>query len=120
MIALVVDDDAVMQLVTTHVLAADGYTVHVAGTGADAIEIAQRERVDLILLDLTLDDEDGLDVAERLRAQVSHSFDIIVLSGRTDMDGDARIATTRIAGIIHKPFDPASLCDRIRSILLKP
>lgn len=117
MIVLVVDDDPVMQLLTTHVLTADGHNVHVTGSGADAVELVKREIVDLVLLDLILADEDGLDVGVQLREHAAGNVEIILFSGRSDVDNDPRLATARIAGMIRKPFDPATLCDHIRGLL---
>lgn len=117
MTILIVDDDPVMQLITEHVLTIDGNTVHIASNGDEAIGIAMREPIDLVLLDLMLDGENGFDVADRLRAGAAAKVAIIVLSGRSDAHQDARIRNARLAGVIEKPFDPATLCEQIRRIL---
>jgi len=114
---LIVDDDAVMQLLIEHVLTMEGHTVHVAATGDEAVEIASRETPDLILLDLMLDRESGIEVAERLRAGAARDADIVVLSGREIAADDALLEKARVAGTIRKPFDPATLCTQIRALL---
>lgn len=114
---LIVDDDPVMQLITGHVLTADGNTVHIAANGNEAVDIALHEHIDLVLLDLMLDGENGFDVADRLRAGAAAEVNIIVLSGRSDAGQDARMRSARVAGIIEKPFDATTLCEQIRGIL---
>ena len=65
---LVVDDEHLIRWSVEQVLRRDGYGVVQAGTGADALRLAQAESPDLVLLDIQLPDADGLEILERLRA----------------------------------------------------
>jgi CheY-like chemotaxis protein len=64
---LVVDDIADSRFVLSRLMLSNHYRVVEAADGAEAIEVARRERPDLVLLDLNLPVLDGLEVAKRLR-----------------------------------------------------
>lgn len=111
---LVVDDDPALRQALTRILTFEGYTVEVAPTGHDALELVGQ--ADLMVLDLGLPDLDGLDVARRVRA-AGHALPILVLTARGEV-GD------RVAGLdagaddyLPKPFDLAELLARVRALL---
>ena len=64
---LLVDDEVSLQRAMVPLLRARGYEVVVAGTGRDALDEFERERPDLIILDLGLPDMDGSEVCRRVR-----------------------------------------------------
>src|SRR5207247_1657428 len=66
---LLVDDDAVNQLVTTSALHRVGYNVEVAHNGHRAIELTEGERWDLILMDMQMPDLDGCRTTSAIRAR---------------------------------------------------
>jgi DNA-binding response OmpR family regulator len=67
---LLVEDDERISEPLVRVLVSEGFTVtHVDG-GKDALAAVERDRPDLVLLDLTLPDIDGLDVCRKLRADI--------------------------------------------------
>jgi two-component system phosphate regulon response regulator PhoB len=116
---LVVDDDQRVRTVVSWQLAAEGYTVTEAGDGAAALAQIERDRPDLVVLDLSLPGIGGLDVLRRVRAAegTASPLPVIVLSGRS---GD----TDRIIGLdlgaddyLVKPFSPGELAARVRSVL---
>jgi DNA-binding NtrC family response regulator len=65
---LVADDDAVARDLLAEILVREGYRVRVAGSGGEAIRLAETEVVDLALVDLRMPDVDGLAVLARIRA----------------------------------------------------
>src|SRR5947209_20627565 len=66
---LVVDDEAVLVETIAYNLEQAGYAVVTAADGASALEAAQREKPDLIILDLMLPEMDGLEVCRQLRRE---------------------------------------------------
>ncbi len=112
---LVVDDDPGVANVVARSLAADGYSVEVASTGAGAIACAaQRPR--LVVLDLLLPDMDGLEVCRALRS-ADPTVAVLMLTAR-----DA--PTDQVAGLdrgaddyMTKPFSLAVLSARVRALL---
>jgi DNA-binding response OmpR family regulator len=116
---LVVDDDQRVRTMVSWQLEADGFAVTEAGDGADALAQIERDRPDLMVLDLSLPGIGGLDVLRRVRAAegTAPPLPVIVLSGRSG-------ETDRIIGLdlgaddyLVKPFSPGELAARVRSVL---
>ncbi len=83
---LVVDDEPPIRRLLRTSLAVQGYRILEAGTARDALDLVARESPEVMLLDLGLPDQDGLEVIRRLRATGS-KVAIIVLSSRGDEPG---------------------------------
>jgi len=113
--ALVVEDDPTLRLVIQDNLRSEGYEVDVAPDGACAIRRAQTVAHDIIILDLTLPDCDGLDLLPvlRLRGQVP----IIILTARTQQPDKLSGLRLGADDYITKPFDMEELLARIRAVL---
>ena len=99
---LVIDDEEQIRRALRSILQARHYTVDLAATGAQGLEAAVDPTPDLIVLDLTLPDMSGLEVAEELRAW--YEGPIVVLSVR-DADAD-KIAALDLGAddYLTKPF----------------
>lgn len=63
---LVVDDEKDIRLLYAAELEEEGYEVSTAGTGAEAVELLQREQFDLVVLDIQLKRESGLDLLQEI------------------------------------------------------
>jgi CheY-like chemotaxis protein len=112
---LVVDDQPSMRRVLELSLAAHGYEVDSAATGAAALERAGQRPPDLIVLDLGLPDLDGLQVIAEVRA--FSAVPIVVISAR---DAEAAEARARAAGAddyLTKPFEIGQLVSRVAAAL---
>ncbi len=72
---LVVDDNAATRYATSHVLESVGFSVVTAASGYEALDLAQRDRPDLIVLDINLPDIDGFQVCRQLRARAGDAAD---------------------------------------------
>lgn len=108
------DDESTCELIRVYLGDRDMRVTAVA-SGADMNRILARESVDLVLLDLRLNGEDGLEIARTLRS--SSKVPIIILTGRQD-------EADRIMGLelgaddyLTKPFSPRELLARIRALL---
>ena len=77
-VLLIEDDEAASEMYRLR-LAADGYTVVIAHDGEEGLKLAERERPDLIYLDLRLPKLDGFQVLERLRSGPSTSVIPVVI-----------------------------------------
>jgi two-component system, sensor histidine kinase and response regulator len=115
---LVVDDASAVRDVLEIKLRREGYDVLAAGTAHQAETLIEAGGVDLVLLDLGLPDENGMDLLRRLRRTRSPlDFPIVVISG---MDRSREIVTALQEGAndyVTKPFDLAIVQARIRSQL---
>jgi len=105
---LVVDDDVEMLRMLSVVLDTEGYRVRAAKTGDEARQLAEERPPDLMLLDLVLPVEDGISVAERLKAGVCRDIPIIAMSAHDPMIERAR-AVACFVGWLPKPFSLETL-----------
>jgi CheY-like chemotaxis protein len=92
--------------------------VTLAGSGAEALERAGRERPDVILLDVMMPDLDGPTTFQRLRADpATASIPVIFMTAKAQMHEVAAFRALGAAGVIPKPFDPMTLPAEVRRIL---
>lgn len=114
---LVVDDEKTIAEVVARYLDRAGYETCVAHDGAQALELAERVRPDLIVLDLMLPAVGGLEVMRRLRAVRADSPAVILLTARGE-EAD-RISGLRLGAddYVVKPFSPGELVARVDAVL---
>jgi len=112
---LVIEDDAPIRRFLRATLSAEGYVYQEAFTAEDGIIEANTRRPDLILLDLGLPDQDGLEVIRRVRE--SSQMPILILSAR-DKEKD-KVAALDLGAddYVAKPFGVLELLARIRVAL---
>jgi DNA-binding response OmpR family regulator len=115
---LVVDDDADIREVLTYKLQAAGYPTLTAGDGPAALELAERHRPRMILLDIALPGMDGLDVCRGLQASPrTAGIPVLMVSARSDAhDIDLGFALGA-DDYITKPFSPRELLRRVSGLL---
>jgi len=112
---LVADDDAPILRLVRAKLQTDGYAVVTATNGEEAVQAAERERPDLVVLDIMMPVMDGLEAMKRIR-QVSN-VPIILLTARTSGADKVRGLDQGADDYVTKPFDPDELSARIAAIL---
>jgi two-component system, OmpR family, KDP operon response regulator KdpE len=112
---LVVDDEPQILRALRINLRVREYDVHVAATGAEALEIAGRYPPDLVILDLGLPDLDGVEVIQGLRGWTKAP--IIVLSGRADSTDKVEALDAGADDYITKPFGVEELLARMRAVV---
>jgi two-component system KDP operon response regulator KdpE len=112
---LVVDDDPSLIGVLEPVLSAAGLEVITAMSGAEAIEAAQDDAPELVLLDLGLPDADGKEIVAQIRE--FSAVPIIVISARHQ--AAEKIASLDLGAddFVNKPFDIEELMARMRAAL---
>src|ERR1700728_1692591 len=114
---LVVDDESSLRDTLTHSFTREGHRVQSVGDGTAAIELAESDHFDVILLDVALGaGPNGYDVCRTLRAR-RNVVPIIML---TALDSEADAVQGLEAGAadyVTKPFGPAGLRSRIRAVL---
>ena len=113
---LVVDDDLRLRQLLDRYLSDQSFAVKVVPDSAGMNRAMERERFDLIVLDLMLPGEDGLAICRRLRAE-KNEVAIIMLTAKGD-------EVERIVGLemgaddyLPKPFNPRELVARIHAVL---
>jgi len=116
-ILIVEDAYEIAQLVRSYLEQAD-FQVFVAHDGTTAMHILRREQPDLVILDLRLPDQDGLDIARFVRhdAQLKETL-IIMLTARVTDDDKLEGLEVGADDYITKPFNPREVVARVRAIL---
>jgi DNA-binding response OmpR family regulator/signal transduction histidine kinase len=112
---LIADDDARMVRYLRSNCEAQRYRALSASTGAQALQLVEREEPDLLLLDLHLPDMDGFEVLERLRE--FSSVPVIALSGQNDEALCVRALDQGAVDFLAKPFGIEVLLARARVAL---
>ncbi|MCF6378585.1 response regulator transcription factor [Nocardioides KLBMP 9356] len=116
--AVVVEDDRDVGDAISGLLLKAGFDVSVAGNGADALAMIRDERPDLVTLDLTLPDIDGVEVCRQVRL-VSDCY-VIVVSGRSaELD---RLIGLEVGAddYLVKPFSMRELQARVAALFRRP
>lgn len=118
---LVVDDDPDLVKALRLRLKAHDYEITTASDGYSAIATAQKERPDLIILDLGLPVGDGFVVLERLQTSNPLSaIPVIVLTARDPQNNEDRALKAGAAAFFQKPVDNDELLNVIRVSLPRP
>lgn len=112
---LLVDDEPSLQRAVEPLLRSRGYDVQVARSAREALDLYDRHRPDLVILDLGLPDADGLDVCRRIRRE--SEVPILILSARGAEREKVRALDEGADDFITKPFGPEELLARVRSAL---
>lgn len=115
---LIVEDERDILEVMTYNLQRDGYTVLASRDGAKGLELARRERPDIVLLDLMLPSLDGLEVCRRLKEDIpTRSIPIIMVTAKGE-ESDVVIGLGMGADdYVVKPFSPRELVARVKAVL---
>jgi DNA-binding NarL/FixJ family response regulator len=112
---LIVDDNRVFLEAARTLLEREGLTIAgVASTSADALREAETLRPDVVLVDIWLGEESGLDLARRLGANHASAATVILISTRSEADLADLVALTPAAGFLSKSELSA---DAIRAFL---
>jgi len=118
---LVVDDDASVQRLLQHTLRQEGFEVVIAGDGAEGFRLWQLEDPSLVLLDVTLQQLDGYEVAAKIRAAegADTHVPIIMLTAERDVQQKVRALRAGADDYLIKPFHPAELLARMKSLMAR-
>ena len=113
---LIVDDEPVVRALLQAALEPAGSRLLESADGADALEIAWRERPDIVLLDVGLPLLSGIDVCRALKTHLPPPR-VLLITGNGFVDG---IDACGADGVIVKPFDPVLLFETVRRVLALP
>jgi DNA-binding response OmpR family regulator len=120
---LVVEDDAATAGFLADNLRADGFRVAVAAEAGEALRAIEVRRPDLVLLDLTLGDTNGLAVLDRVRSadglgtRIDPGLPVIILSGRGSEIERVRGFKRGADDYVVKPFAYGEVLERVHAVL---
>lgn len=112
---LIIDDEESVRSLLESALTGEGFEVELAADGLEGFEKAQRNKTDIILLDIMMPDIDGYEVLQRLRLEENtRSIPVLFLTARADNDERVLGLEAGAVDYITKPFFLRELLARIR------
>ena len=112
---LIVDDEKRLVSLVQSYLMQEGYRVFTAYNGKDALPIAQKEKPDLIILDIMMPEMNGYDFMRTHRAEADTP--IIMLTAKVEDDDKVIGLELGADDYVTKPFKPRELMARVRNVL---
>jgi two-component system OmpR family response regulator len=112
---LAIDDDPSMRQMIADYLTDNDIQVTAVGSGKEIADVMARHTIDLLILDLKLPGEDGMQIARNLRAE--SDVPIIIVTGRKDEADRVMGLELGADDYLTKPFSPRELLARIRALL---
>jgi len=116
---LIVDDEHFVRNFVATALPKNNFTVYLAEHGQQAIDIlnANKDIIDVVLLDLSMPEMSGEDVFGRLKS-IRPDISIILSSGYAEADIEQRLGHHRPSAFLQKPYRSETLIVLIRDVLL--
>ena len=112
-VILVIDDERSIRDSLRHWFEEDGFPVETAANATAALELLQRRRVDIVLLDIKLPGMDGMELLKRLRS-LSPELVVIMITAFASVETAVRALKDGAYDYVTKPFDPDDLNRLIR------
>ena len=112
---LVVDDDPALRALLLEYLGENELRVTAVASGAEMTAVFDREAIDLVVLDLRLPGEDGMQLARQLRERAA--VPIVLLTGKAEEADRVMGLELGADDYVTKPFSPRELLARIRAVL---
>ena len=117
---LVVEDNPMNMELAVDLLKLRGHEVLSAETGQEALEIAGRERLDLILMDVQLPGMDGLEVTGKLKENpATEHIPVVALTAYAMKGDEERMLSQGCAGYIAKPIDTRQFPEDVEKFIGK-
>ncbi len=117
---LVVDDEVNILKALVYALKKQGYTIFEAMNGKTALDIVQKESIDLIFLDVMLPDIDGFEICKKIKGELRHEQTHVIMLTATRTKGIDSIIGIECGAdeYILKPFSVADIISRTEEILM--
>jgi len=112
--ALVADDDEGIRRLLTAVLELDGWEVHIAGDGEEAVAVTERVHPDAVLLDVMMPNSDGFTALRRIRANAANrDVAIVMVSALGEGSARAEAAEAGADDYLVKPIAVSEVASRV-------
>jgi len=115
---LVVDDDDALRIVVTDLLLKEGYKITTASGGREAIDLLNKNRFDLVLLDIIMPDVDGFSVLKLIKAE-HPKVKVIMLTAYSELKMAVESKKLGADDFIAKPYMREDLLKSVQLALLK-
>jgi DNA-binding NtrC family response regulator len=101
---LIVDDNEKIRRSLSRNLEQYGYVSHLAGSGKEAVDQLSSNRVDVVLLDVVLENESGLDILTRIKA-IDDRIPVVIITGYASIETAVRAIKNGAYDYLQKPLD---------------
>jgi two-component system NtrC family sensor kinase len=115
---LIVDDDAPIQKILSKILSGCGYQCAVAANAAEAGELLKNRKFDVMLTDLEMPGESGIELAQAVK-QTHPDMAVVIVSVITDPQTAAALLELGVFGYIVKPFERSQVIITIKNALIR-
>jgi DNA-binding NtrC family response regulator len=117
---LVVDDELGIRALLSEILADEGHTVELAENAAQARQVRESLRPDLVLLDIWMPDVDGVTLLKEWSASGQLSMPVIMMSGHGTIDTAVEATKYGASAFLEKPITLQKLLRAVEQALIKP
>jgi DNA-binding response OmpR family regulator len=100
---LIVDDCNVTLFVTRNILETLNYDVYTAKNCADALKHLDNEKIDLVITDIFLGEDNGIDLIKTIKSNKTFTFPVVALTGIEDDETKRKILAAGADDFLHKP-----------------
>ncbi|MDD3726310.1 MAG: response regulator transcription factor [Candidatus Ratteibacteria bacterium] len=115
-IAVLEDEKDILELIAFHLNKA-GYRVYKFSKADDLFKSMEREKFDLLILDLILPDMDGIDICKQIKTSISPALPIIMVTAKAETEDKIIGLEMGADDYITKPFSPKELVARVKTVL---
>ena len=114
---LIVEDDPDINKLLAKILAEDGYQIKQAFSGTEALMLLNKEKFDLLVLDLMLPGLSGEELLAQIRQNQGFELPIMIISAKTLLDSKIAALKAGADDYLIKPFEPAEVLARVEAHL---
>ena len=112
---LIVDDDPHIRELARVFLKAEGFDIYEAGDGIEALDVLEKVRADMVVLDIMMPNMDGWELTQQLRA--AYDIPILMLTAKGETSQKIKGFELGTDDYLVKPFDPPELVVRVKALL---
>ncbi len=113
---LVVDDAAFMRMMIRDILSKEGYEIHEAVNGRDAVEKYEEVRPDLVTMDITMPEMSGLEALKEIR-DIDTSARVLMVSAMGQQKMIVEALESGALDFLVKPFQPTKVLETVKKCL---
>lgn len=113
---LIVDDAAFMRMMIRDILSKDGYVIHEATNGAEAVEKYKEINPDLVTMDITMPDVDGIEALRMIR-ETDPNATVLMVSAMGQQKLILEALEAGASDFIVKPFQPTKVLEIVHKAL---
>jgi len=114
---LICEDNKLALKTISVVLEREGFESETVENGNDAISMLQNNNYDMVIVDIHLPYHSGLELVEYMRSDLKLKTPVLIVTAFSDPQMQRQASELGIDGYILKPFNPADLISKIRTIL---